>query len=287
MISRRFVVLLMVSALCFTQLWATEGENGVNWHKNLDRAIELAKEKSAPLLIRFWTELSDPLRKVDSNSWANKQLITLSKKFVCVSVKVAHSKGKLASYRIKNLPTTVIFDSGQNELVRFINFTKAEDLIEAMMLVPGDYSEVKDSLPIIKKDKKNLKALMDIAYFYATNRSPGLSNEYFSRALKTKEAKKDPELKGQITFSLGANHLKMGNFKKALKIFNKASNKLKDTKYTEMILLGLLQTQLKLGKIKQAQATYKRIQSQFPNSKTLQVAAAAMKRAGENVGSSR
>lgn len=112
-----------------------------------------------------------------------------------------------------------------------------------------------------------------VAAFYSSHNSPEISNRYFADALKTPAAKNNPGTCERILLSMGMNHLKMADFKKAAKAFKKAAKKFPNGELQEKVLYGLIIAQIRLGKLKDAKKNFSLLKSRYPNSKAAMLAA--------------
>lgn len=275
---KKTVIIFTVFLLFVSSFLIGGGKEGIHWLNHPERAFKLAKEKGAPIFIDFWASWCGPCKRMERDVWPDEQLIKLSKHFVFLSVDADLRRGINSKYNVRVLPTLVITDSAGNVLNHFEGYKSAKYLIDVMKVIPKDFSKAHKWLEVLKKDKKNTDALIEVANFYAAQRCCDTSNLYFKRALKTKKAKNNPEIQEKIMLSMGMNCLRMGHNKNACKIFQKACKKFPKGDHLDKILFGLITTHLRSGKLKDAEKNFSRLRELYPGSRVVKMAALSIER---------
>lgn len=51
---KKFVILITISLLFAAPLFAEKSDQGIDWQRNVKKALEEAREKNAPIFIDFW-----------------------------------------------------------------------------------------------------------------------------------------------------------------------------------------------------------------------------------------
>lgn len=259
-------------------------KKAIDWQTNFNEAIELAKEHRKPVMIDFWASWCSPCRKMNLEVWPDIEVIALSRKFVCISVDVDRNKNLASKYGIRAIPSLIFTDSLGKETKKRVGYVRAKNLIPLMLRLlmkayPSDFSSVNKWNAILKKDSKNFEGLFGVAEFYSQLGVFNLSNRYYKRALKAKEAKQNPEVKEDLMLKIGLNYLKIEKYKDAWKTFEKCRKEVQNGKWPDKILLGQIIAHLGQGKIVDAEETFARLQSQYPDSPAVQQAAKIMQKA--------
>ena len=94
-----------------------------------------------------------------------------------------------------------------------------------------------------------------------------LSNRYYERALKTKGARQDPEAREAILLAMGQNWLFVEKYKDARKIFEKCLKEVPNGSQRAAALMGLVTAQIGQGKMADAEGTFERLKSKYPDSR--------------------
>jgi len=248
-------------------------ESKIEWKIDFDEALDLAKEKGKPVMIDFWATWCGPCKQMNQEVWPEATVVNLSEKFICIAVDVDRHKSIKNRYRIEVVPTLVFTDPWGGELARRTGYVPLPQMVSMMEAWPSDFSGMKKWMELLEKDNKNLQGLFGMGEFYYKLDIPDLSNDYFKKALKTKEAKQNLEAQEGILLGMGMNHLKSKNFNVARKLFEKSLKEVPEGSLCDKVLLGLVIVHLRLGKIEEAEKTFARLKAKYPNSQAVRQAA--------------
>lgn len=106
--------------------------DAIDWQADFDKAINEASAKSMPVMIDFYAGWCGWCKKMDKDTYANKEVDALSKRFICVKVDGDKSPALKEKYGIKGYPATVFLDSGGNIIKKAVGYTKPKDFLGIM-----------------------------------------------------------------------------------------------------------------------------------------------------------
>ena len=102
-------LLATILALNVGTCFAQTGTDIVPWQKNLDEAMQLAKDQNKPLLLHFWAPTCGPCLKLDKTVFSKNSVAqTLTDYFVPVKIDGSAQPSIRAAYRVDRYPTDVI-----------------------------------------------------------------------------------------------------------------------------------------------------------------------------------
>jgi thiol-disulfide isomerase/thioredoxin len=84
MIKRTTCLMMLIVSLTSLALAFDHQREEIQWHKDFDKAIKLAKEQGKPVMIDFWASWCAPCLKMDQEVWPRTDVVTQSRKFVCI-----------------------------------------------------------------------------------------------------------------------------------------------------------------------------------------------------------
>jgi thiol:disulfide interchange protein DsbD len=111
------------------------------WHTGgLEAARAQALRESRPLLVDFTAAWCGACKELDKFTFSEKAVGSEMGRFVAVKVDATHDddpavQGAMARYRVRGLPTVLIFDSRGNESLRFTEFVPPERFLPAIQRV--------------------------------------------------------------------------------------------------------------------------------------------------------
>ncbi|MFN7999074.1 MAG: thioredoxin family protein [Bryobacteraceae bacterium] len=110
---------LLTAVLAFPALVTAQSKASIDWKNYSDDVLKGAKNQGKPLLIEVWGEWCPPCRQMDRDVWSDQRVAALSRKFVCVSVKIGPLSSTLNTqsmfgshglYKINGYPAIVVMD---------------------------------------------------------------------------------------------------------------------------------------------------------------------------------
>lgn len=106
--------------------------NAIEWQTSLDKGLEIAKKTKKPIMADFYAEWCGWCKKLDKTSYQDKNVIELSKKFVCVKVNTDLDSASASKYGVQGLPT-IIFLSPDGKVTKQIVGYKEGDYFKTVM----------------------------------------------------------------------------------------------------------------------------------------------------------
>lgn len=91
-------------------------EKKLKWFDSYQAGISAAKAQKRPVLIKFEAEWCGWCKKLDSEVFAQPQIIKALEKYVCIRVDVDKQRNVALAYRVRSLPRIVIVNI-HNEIV--------------------------------------------------------------------------------------------------------------------------------------------------------------------------
>ena len=262
------LALFALFLLCPSFAQAAPGD-GVEWHKDFAAAREIARRTGKPMLVDFVADWCKPCVEMSQVFWPRRDIVELSKKFVCVKLNFDDRGPELSRFRVDRIPAVVFADSWGNPLSTKIGFgfgNRDEVLPRMMQAVPPDFSPLNDWNATLERDKNNVAALTGVARFYRESGLLDVSNTFLERALKTKELASDLKTREGILIEVGINQLKLKEYDEARKTFEQCLKEVPDGTRGDTALLGVLTAQLNKKKFADAEKTFERLKSGHPNS---------------------
>ena len=266
-------VLLIVPALMHAQ------PRSIEWQKDYGAAVKMARQAGKPLLIDFWASWCKPCKAMDEQVWPRPEVQRLSARFVCVSLDFDRSGSEVRRFDVHFIPATIIVDPWNNVMYRHDGYVGAAELAAAMSAMPADFSEIAELQKTLDRDGKNAATLTAIGDFYNKRDILAVSNFYYGRALKTRAVESDPAARENLLVSIGVNSIRLKQYDAARISFETCLKSVPNGSQCARAMLGLLITQVELGKRQDAEKTLAQMREKYPNSPATQQAEQHLRRA--------
>lgn len=183
----------------------------VHWYDNLEEATSVARESDLPMLLDFWADWCAPCKVMERNVYADPAFVAAARGFVAVRINYDKKTAVARKYGVEELPALVFTDSLGGELFRHSGFLGAPVLTQLMRSLPANVGEFNRLDRMLAEDKNNFQALNGMAgALHAAGLFLG-SNDYYERALGTKEAKAVPPERERILTEMAANSLEVND----------------------------------------------------------------------------
>jgi len=259
---------LRIAIFLFSLNGLLAADSGViSWYKDIEQASAAAREANKPMLLDFWADWCVACWVMKNSVYTEAGVVeVVSKKFVPVQIDFDKQEKLARKYHVASLPTILFTDSYGTELFRHEGILDAEEITELLKALPGDMARINRLHQVLAEDKGNFEALEGLG---RELREAGLylrSNQYYSRALKTDPAKKEPRQREQILAAMGWNYIELRESKEAAKVFERCAKEFSNSESKPTFLLGLGQAYALADADDKARKFLNAVVSQYPNS---------------------
>lgn len=270
--SRLFTAVGVVLLLQAGGVYGADPSNGnILWVDDAREALRIARREAKPILFAIGTTWCPPCRVMDAEFWPDPEVVEVARKFVSVKIDGDHARALVTRYRVDAFPTLLFLDPWGEEMVRIIGYRHDETLV-VLRGLPGDFSPIVAAHARAEHDRKSLEPLLELGTFYGEYELYQISTEYYEKALKTKSAKNDPAVMGDILTTIGWNRIMIGDHRKARKSFERCLKKAGNHPGLDKTLYGLLTACLALDWDDRARDAFDRLCADCPNSELIDVA---------------
>jgi len=137
----RNVVGIVFIALAVFLAWPsdTAKEDGIQWSKFSNEALEAATENGKPVIIDFYADWCIPCKELDKFTFTDAEVIKLSEKFVTLKADLTHFQSEETNiirdkFEIKGVPTIVFINASGIEVedIRLVGYEEADKFLERM-----------------------------------------------------------------------------------------------------------------------------------------------------------
>jgi thioredoxin-like negative regulator of GroEL len=249
----------------------------VHWYSTLDEAMVAAKESSRPMFVDFWADWCAACKVMDKEAYTEPAFAEAARHFVAVRVNYDKKTALARKYNVSELPTLLFTDSYGTELFRHTGYLDGRLLTEVLHSLPSEITEINRLDGILIQNKSDFDALKKMG---AELRAASLfvaSNDYYVRALDTKEAKAAAADREPILAAMGANWLELKDGKQAADTFEKCLKDGSSGPQSNACALGLGNAYALSNKKDKAKTIFEQLVRDHPGTPESQQAQALLK----------
>ncbi len=83
----------------------------IAWQRDFAEAKALAASQNKPMLIDFYTDWCGWCKRLDKDTYGNKEVSDFAQQFVCVKINAEQNQALAGKYGVQGFPTTVFLKS--------------------------------------------------------------------------------------------------------------------------------------------------------------------------------
>jgi thiol-disulfide isomerase/thioredoxin len=268
--------LILIISIFSLSLFAQSEQ--IEWQKDFKKAVAQAKETGRPLLLDFTAVWCEPCKAMDAEFWVLPKVIQAVKPFIAVKIDIDSEIGLANKYKANSIPLVVFTDPLGNVVTSSNGFStnNVNQLNRILELMPKDFSSLKKQYEAIEKNKNDYVSLLQIADAYRSGKMFTLSNDFYKKALKTKEIQNNTDEKERAMANLGINEFNSGFYNEAIENLEDYIKSFPQGLYIEISYYFLTVSNHKMGKKKNAIKYLDLLKQNFPTSKYIPTAEKAI-----------
>jgi thiol:disulfide interchange protein len=105
---------------------------GLEWLTSMDAAMEAARHENRPVMIDFYTDWCAWCKRLDADTYADKQVIAAAGDFVAVKINADVERALAAKYKVTGFPTILFTDAAGNEIHRVVGYRPPQGFLAEM-----------------------------------------------------------------------------------------------------------------------------------------------------------
>ncbi|MFH1753210.1 MAG: thioredoxin fold domain-containing protein [Candidatus Omnitrophota bacterium] len=109
-----------------------EAPSKISWVDNYDKGMSRAKKTNKPAMVDFYTGWCGWCKKLDNETYKDKEVLSLTSKFVCIKVDGDKNKDLTKRFNVRGYPTVLFLSPGGKEIGRLPGFLPAEPFAQKM-----------------------------------------------------------------------------------------------------------------------------------------------------------
>ncbi len=253
-----------------TQAIAQEG--GIQWYNDLKKATAAAQRSNLPMFVDFWADWCAACRVMDKDVYPDPKVIgAFERKIIGVRIHFDIQQELARKYDVQALPYLVFTNSNGTPLLAYRGLMESEDLIKVVDAMPP-LNEINRLDRVLQKNKKHFESLEAMASQLRAMGFFQTSSQYYDRAIKTSEAKKNPARREAMLMAMGTNYLELQAGEEAASVFERMLKEFPESPSRTAMLLAAAQGHHLSGNDAKTQQLLKSIITEQPNSEAARTA---------------
>lgn len=119
--------IIMLSCLIFaSDVYA------ITWGYSFDAALKKSKNQGKPIMVDFYTDWCGWCKKLDKDTYSNKNVRSLAEKFICVKINGDKHRNLVSKYNVTGYPSIFFLDSDGKVIKKIVGYVAAPALEPVM-----------------------------------------------------------------------------------------------------------------------------------------------------------
>jgi tetratricopeptide (TPR) repeat protein len=198
------VTLSLAAALLLSGAPASHA-TGIHWERDFNAALQKAKAQHKPLMVDFWADWCGWCRRLDETTYADRDVVRLSKDFVPVKVNTEGGRNDTLvalRYGVSELPTIAFISPSGRSILRLTGFRGPGQFPSIMLAAREAAGQVFGWETAIEKDPRNAEALSKLGVYLYEQEAYEESRDLLVRATHV-DADRPVEERKQVRLLLG------------------------------------------------------------------------------------
>lgn len=123
--------MILAAAIISAVFYASDG-HAISWRSDLESAIKSAQNSGEPIMADFYTDWCGWCKKLDSDTYSDDKVDTLSKDFICVKVNADSDRALAAKYNVRGYPTILFLNSNGDVIGTIVGYRGPAEFSNAM-----------------------------------------------------------------------------------------------------------------------------------------------------------
>jgi len=241
----------------------------IAWYTDYDQAVQDASKDGRYLLMDFYTDWWSWCKRLDSATFRDPLIATMSKSFVFYKTNADENRIIAKKYGVSGFPTMVITKANGVEIDRLVGYYPPEEFVPAMFDLMMNRNTLDDLLSKAIIHNDSLELLFDIAQSY-TYKSDKSNAEYYYTTIMERDAENEKGLNADCWFELASLKRKDKDVEGAIAMYEEFEGKFPESDMIELSKLMIPYTYHKADELKAAEKNYKKFKKAYPESERLE-----------------
>lgn len=135
------LILLVIVAFASCTKEKAEVAGDLEWLTSFDEALQLAQQKSKPIMIDFFADWCGWCKRLDSDTYAHEDVVSKAGDFISLKIDADIERDLSSRYKIAGLPTILFIDNTGREIHRVVGYRQADKFVQEMDAALAAYKE--------------------------------------------------------------------------------------------------------------------------------------------------